>query len=103
VDFEQGVNHCIKELRAALGDAAEVPRYIQTIPRRGYKLIAPVERIDVGTTGSPTGSASAPSSGRGLEPSSPSSRGPPPSPAGRTAPGPLLDAHGWLLRARGCS
>ena len=44
VDFEQGVNHCIKELRAALGDAAEVPRYIQR-PRRGNS--ASVERIGV--------------------------------------------------------
>lgn len=71
VDFEQGVNHCIKELRAALGDAAEVPRYIQTIPRRGYKFIAPVERIVVGTTDISTGPASAPSSEPASEPSSP--------------------------------
>ncbi len=44
VDYEQGVNHSIKELRAALGDAAESPRFIQTLPRRGYRFIAPVER-----------------------------------------------------------
>src|SRR6187401_1532478 len=31
VDYEQGVNHCIKELRAALGDLAESPRYIETL------------------------------------------------------------------------
>ena len=43
VDFEQGLNDCIKEIRAALGDDAEVPRYIQTLPRRGYRFIAPVE------------------------------------------------------------
>jgi DNA-binding winged helix-turn-helix (wHTH) protein/tetratricopeptide (TPR) repeat protein len=49
VDFEQGVNHCIKELRAALGDVAESPRYIQTLPRRGYKFIAPVENATAGT------------------------------------------------------
>ena len=42
VDFDQGVNHCIKELRLALGDAAESPRFIQTLPRRGYRFIAPV-------------------------------------------------------------
>src|SRR5215210_6555922 len=35
VDYEQGVNHCIKELRAALSDAAESPRYIETLARRG--------------------------------------------------------------------
>lgn len=44
VDYEQGVNHNIKELRAALGDAAESPRFIQTLPRRGYRFIVPVER-----------------------------------------------------------
>lgn len=41
VDFEQGVNHAVRELRAALGDAADSPRFIQTLPRRGYKFIAP--------------------------------------------------------------
>jgi len=45
VDFEQGVNHAIRELRAALSDDAESPRFIQTLPRRGYRFIAPVERI----------------------------------------------------------
>jgi DNA-binding winged helix-turn-helix (wHTH) protein/tetratricopeptide (TPR) repeat protein len=45
VDFEQGVNHAIRELRAALGDTAESPRFIQTLPRRGYRFIAPVERV----------------------------------------------------------
>ena len=47
VDFEQGVNHGIKELRAILGDDAESPRYIQTLPRRGYRFIGIVEKIDV--------------------------------------------------------
>jgi DNA-binding winged helix-turn-helix (wHTH) protein/TolB-like protein len=45
VDVEQGVNHCIKELRAALRDDAESPRFIQTIPRQGYRFIAPVEAV----------------------------------------------------------
>src|SRR5678815_410433 len=44
VDFEQGVNHAIRELRAAIGDTAESPRFVQTLPRRGYRFIAPVER-----------------------------------------------------------
>ncbi len=44
VDFDQGVNHAIRELRAALGDAADSPRFVQTLPRRGYRFIAPVER-----------------------------------------------------------
>jgi len=47
VDFEQGLNHAIRELRAVLGDLAESPRFIQTLPRRGYRFIAPVEQITV--------------------------------------------------------
>lgn len=45
VDFDQGVNHAIRELRAALGDTAESPRFIQTLHRRGYRFIAPVGRL----------------------------------------------------------
>jgi DNA-binding winged helix-turn-helix (wHTH) protein/tetratricopeptide (TPR) repeat protein len=44
VDYEQGVNHSIKELRAALGDSSGSPRFIETLPRRGYRFIAAVER-----------------------------------------------------------
>jgi TolB-like protein/DNA-binding winged helix-turn-helix (wHTH) protein/Tfp pilus assembly protein PilF len=44
VDYEQGVNFLIKQIRAALGDDAKAPRFIETLPRRGYRFIAPVER-----------------------------------------------------------
>jgi DNA-binding winged helix-turn-helix (wHTH) protein/tetratricopeptide (TPR) repeat protein len=44
VDFEQGVNHAVRELRSVLGDNADSPRFIQTLARRGYRFIAPVER-----------------------------------------------------------
>jgi len=43
VDFEHGVNSGIARLRDALGDSADSPRYIETLPRRGYRLIASVE------------------------------------------------------------
>ena len=43
VDFEHGVNSGVARLREALGDSADSPRYIETLPRRGYRLIAPVE------------------------------------------------------------
>jgi Tol biopolymer transport system component/DNA-binding winged helix-turn-helix (wHTH) protein len=43
VDFEQGVNAAVKRLREALADSADTPRFIQTLPRRGYRFIAPVE------------------------------------------------------------
>jgi DNA-binding winged helix-turn-helix (wHTH) protein len=42
IDFEQGVNKCIKQIRAALGDNADNPLYLETIPRRGYRFLAPV-------------------------------------------------------------
>ena len=43
VDFEHGLNLCIQQIRAALDDDADVPRYIETLPRRGYRFIAPVQ------------------------------------------------------------
>jgi DNA-binding winged helix-turn-helix (wHTH) protein len=44
VDFDQGMNFCIKQIRVALGDQADTPRYVETLPRRGYRFIAPLER-----------------------------------------------------------
>jgi Tol biopolymer transport system component/DNA-binding winged helix-turn-helix (wHTH) protein len=43
VDFDRGINFCINQIRAALGDDADRPRYIETIPRRGYRFIANVD------------------------------------------------------------
>lgn len=45
VDFDHGLNAAMNRLRDALGDTAENPRFIQTIPRKGYRFIAPVERV----------------------------------------------------------
>jgi TolB-like protein/DNA-binding winged helix-turn-helix (wHTH) protein len=42
VDFEHGLNFCVRQIRAALGDTAEAPQYIETLPRRGYRFIASV-------------------------------------------------------------
>src|SRR6478736_8807586 len=39
VDFEHGLNAAVKRLRAALGDDAEEPRFIETVPRRGYRFV----------------------------------------------------------------
>jgi DNA-binding winged helix-turn-helix (wHTH) protein len=47
VDFEQGVNFALKQVREALGDRAEASVYVQTVPKRGYRFLAPV------TTSSP--------------------------------------------------
>src|SRR5580698_5140492 len=43
VDFDHGLNKSIQKLRDALGDSADSPRYIETIPRVGYRFIAPVK------------------------------------------------------------
>jgi DNA-binding winged helix-turn-helix (wHTH) protein len=43
VDFDHGLNTAINQVRSALGDSAANPRFIQTLPRRGYRFIAPVE------------------------------------------------------------
>jgi Tol biopolymer transport system component/DNA-binding winged helix-turn-helix (wHTH) protein len=46
VDFDTSLNTAIKRLREALGDSADLPVFIETIPRRGYRFIAPVEAVD---------------------------------------------------------
>ncbi|HET9177650.1 MAG TPA: winged helix-turn-helix domain-containing protein [Terriglobia bacterium] len=45
VDFDHGLNNAVKRLREALGESADVPRYVETVPRRGYRFIATVEMI----------------------------------------------------------
>ena len=46
VDFEHSLNAAVKRLRAALGDDAKAPRYIETLPRRGYRWINAVIPLD---------------------------------------------------------
>src|SRR5438093_4153122 len=65
VDFHNSLNTAINKLREALGDSADNPRFIETLPRRGYRLIAPVTGVDGTTRGAGTGvSAAAPPSGQ---------------------------------------
>ena len=45
-DFDQAVNVAIAKLRGALGDSADNPRYIETLPRRGYRFIAQVAVVN---------------------------------------------------------
>ena len=49
VDFDHSLNTAIKKVREALGDSASSPRYVETIARRGYRFLAPVERDDAST------------------------------------------------------
>jgi DNA-binding winged helix-turn-helix (wHTH) protein len=48
VDFEHGVNSAVNRIREALGDIAGNPRFVETLARRGYRFVAPVERIGAG-------------------------------------------------------
>jgi DNA-binding winged helix-turn-helix (wHTH) protein/Tfp pilus assembly protein PilF len=45
VDFDQNVNFCVRQIRAALHDQAATPCYLETVPRRGYRFIAPVQIV----------------------------------------------------------
>jgi DNA-binding winged helix-turn-helix (wHTH) protein/TolB-like protein len=49
VEFDGSLNFCIAQIRAALGDSAESPCFVRTLPRRGYQFIAPVSPVDVPT------------------------------------------------------
>ena len=59
VDFDVGLNSAIKRLRDALGDSAESPRFVETLPRRGYRFISPLDgpsiaALNVSSTERPT-------------------------------------------------
>jgi DNA-binding winged helix-turn-helix (wHTH) protein len=54
VDYEHGVNSAMNRIREALGDKASHPRFIETLARRGYRFVAPVERIALPEDGSAT-------------------------------------------------
>jgi cholera toxin transcriptional activator len=58
VDYEHGVNSAMNRLREALGDKAGNPRFVETLARRGYRFLAPVERI------APDGDVSTPAAGQ---------------------------------------
>ena len=51
VDFERSINFCVNQIRGALGDDAEEPRFVETLPRRGYRFIAPVELPSIAAAG----------------------------------------------------
>ena len=53
VDFENGINTAVRRLRLALNDSADKPQYIENIPRRGYRLLVPVEPLSARNNGAP--------------------------------------------------
>src|SRR5262249_61267464 len=72
VDFDHGLNAAVRRLRDALGDSAANPTYVETLPRRGYRLLAKIEKpAPDGSRVSSTWLATRPSSvagGRGISP-----------------------------------
>lgn len=57
VDFDKGLNFCIKQIREALGDHAQAPQYIETLPRRGYRFIAQTETAAISAHAAPSDQA----------------------------------------------
>src|SRR6266404_2799886 len=57
VDFDHGLNNAVMKLREVLGDSSEHPRFIETLPRRGYRFIAPVELRNASSNVSAPGAA----------------------------------------------
>ena len=53
VDFEQGINKSVRQIRDALNDHADKPRFVETLPRRGYRFIANVELPENHSAGEP--------------------------------------------------
>src|SRR6266849_1765623 len=67
VDFDGGVNNAVKRLREALSDSAESPRYIETIPRKGYRFIGPVDGNGKPVAEEARSKAKSPAARRGLQ------------------------------------
>jgi len=51
VDYERGLNYCVNRVRRALGDDAQTPRFVETLPRRGYRFLAEVDSVLAKPTG----------------------------------------------------
>ena len=60
VDFEHSINKCIRQIRGVLGDDADRPRFIETIPRRGYRFIAELEPEEFAWESAPSDDAAPP-------------------------------------------
>lgn len=113
VDFEQGLNFAINKIRVALGDNAESPRYVETLPRRGYRFIALVKEVVqdgaehparsavAQTTDSPTNKLQLVGSGDSVPPPQPVAT--PASKSWRTPWGLGVVTLGVLLAVGGCT
>src|SRR5271157_2405681 len=53
LEFDNSLGVAVRKVRDALGDDAETPRYVETVPRRGYRFLVPVERLDTQNPATP--------------------------------------------------
>jgi DNA-binding winged helix-turn-helix (wHTH) protein len=96
VDFDTGLNSAVRKLRVALQDEAETPRYIETLPRRGYRFIGAIDSLAV-LPGEPAVVASTASSGESsatVDQRSPDPQSPRPYPAHSIAVLPFVNMSG---------
>ena len=60
VDFDRGLAYCISQIRTALGDSGDNPRFVQTLPKQGFKFIAPIAAAAVPAPAAPSAARSGP-------------------------------------------
>jgi DNA-binding winged helix-turn-helix (wHTH) protein/tetratricopeptide (TPR) repeat protein len=112
VEFEDGLNHAVARLREAFSDSARQPRYIETIPRRGYRLIAPVAPVHAPSPATVPAYEPPADAPRAAEPASSAEPAPAAPPAGAIRRGRLaavtagaalvlLAGAWWLIPSRG--
>src|SRR6516164_653462 len=65
VDFDHGLNNAVNRVREALGDSAGSPRYVETVPRKGYRFICPIDDGQAATMPAATDPAAPPTPGPG--------------------------------------
>src|SRR6516165_9304197 len=100
VDFDTGLNTVIRKLRSALGDTSETPRYIETLPRRGYRFIGTLDADPEAASGASAAmSVSTPSPRASLGPAPALHQEPTvPPEAGLAAPRPRPSGHEPAVR-----
>jgi DNA-binding winged helix-turn-helix (wHTH) protein/tetratricopeptide (TPR) repeat protein len=97
---QSSVYQAVSQLRQVLGDDASRPRYIATVPRKGYRLVAVVQPVRVPRAPAPVPAepaAVAPEAAAPEEPVGPTALAEPPTPPAAPAPAPALRRRGWLL------
>ena len=98
VDFERSLNTAVQRLRFALNDSSESPRFVETLPRRGYRFVAPVDRRSASP---PAPAATAPAAARPT-PVVASNDLPVPRPGVPATPGRFFAALGVTAAVTGC-